>query len=143
MATELTREQALDELENGWGTYVRRFQRLTNEEQAEFLRRQGFARLADLLAHVIAWWTVGQQRVRDYLVHPDLPPQEYDVDDFNAKAVAKYKSVSEKDVIRLFEEKRAAWIDLAKSLPEEAFRNGKIRARLHIEVVGHLEEHVL
>jgi hypothetical protein len=141
--TDLTREQALEAIENGWGTYVRRFGELTPTGQREFLHKQGYDRLADLLGHVIAWWTDGQQKVQDYLKNPDLPQQEYDVDGFNAKAVAKFKNMPEEEVIRLFEEKRAGWIKLVKSLPDAAFQNEKLRARLHIEVVGHLEEHLL
>jgi len=141
--TVLTREQTLDAIENGWGTYVRRFNELTPTGQREFLHKQGYDRLADLLGHVLAWWTDGQQKVKDTLANPDLPAQEYDVDDFNAKAVAKFKNMPEEEVIRLFEEKRAAWIKLVKSLPDSAFQNEKLRARLHIEVVGHLEEHLL
>lgn len=141
--TELTREQTLDALENGWGTYVRRFKQLSPAEQEEFLRKQGYARLADLLAHVLAWWTNGHRRTQEYLVNPDLPPEEYDVDDFNANAVKLFRSTPEEEVIRLFEEKRAAWVALVKSLPAEAFQNEKIRARVHIELIGHLEEHLL
>jgi uncharacterized protein (DUF1684 family) len=141
--TELTREQVLTTLGNEWGTYISRFQAFTPEQQKEFLKRQGFARLADLLAHVIAWWTDGQERIKAYLTDPDLPGQEYDVDDFNAKAVAKYSATPEKEVIRLFEEKRAAWVTLVAALPADAFQNEKLRARLHIEVIGHLEEHAL
>jgi hypothetical protein len=143
MPAELTRAQAIDALENGWGTYVRRVQALAPPARTEFLRRQGYARLADLLGHVIAWWTKGQSRIREYLIRPDLPPDEYDVDDFNARAVATYRSASEEEVIRLFEEMRAAWVELVRSLPADAFRNEKIRARLQIELVGHLEEHEL
>jgi hypothetical protein len=141
--TELTREQALDAIENGWGTYVRRFNEMTPTGQREFLHKQGYNRLADLLAHVLAWWTDGQQRVQDYLKNPDLPQQDYDVDAFNAKAVAKYKDTPDAEILRLFEEKRAAWVKLVKSLPDSAFQNEKLRARLHIEVVGHLDEHLL
>ena len=141
--TDLTCEQALDAIENGWGSYVRRFRELTPTGQREFLRKQGYDRLADLLGHVIAWWTDGQQQVKEILANPDLPSQDYDVDAFNARAVAKFKTMSEEDVIRLFEEKRAAWGKLVRSLPDSAFQNEKLRARLQIEVVGHLQEHLL
>jgi hypothetical protein len=116
---------------------------LTPTGQREFLHRQGYDRLADLLAHVIAWWTEGQARVQAYVRTPDLPPDEYDVDEFNAKAVAKHKATPEAEVIRLFEERRRAWVKIVRELPDSAFRNEKLRARLHIEVVGHLEEHRL
>jgi hypothetical protein len=38
---ELTREQILDTLQHGWGTYVERFQRLSSKEQAAFLNKAG------------------------------------------------------------------------------------------------------
>ncbi len=62
----------LDTLQHGWGTYVERFQRLSSKEQAAFLTKQGYARFADLLAHVIAWWEEGKLGVENLLVDPDL-----------------------------------------------------------------------
>jgi hypothetical protein len=139
--TELSREQILATLQNGWGTYVERFQRLSPEAQAAFLIEQGYARLADLLAHVIAWWEEGKRVIENLLDDPGFNLPEYDVDSFNAQAVERFHNLGEPAVIQSFEQMREAWLHLVTSLPDEAFQNQKIVDRLHIEVIGHLEEH--
>lgn len=137
------REQALDALNNDWAAYVGGFRRLTSQAQAAFLERQGYTRLADLLAHVTAWWTDGQRSIRAILADPNYPPQEYDVDAFNARAVSAAAGLSETEIIQRFETARLAFVDLVKGLEEEDFRNERMTRRLHIEVIGHYEEHAM
>jgi hypothetical protein len=138
---ELTREQILDTLQHGWGTYVERFQRLSSKEQAAFLTKQGYARFADLLAHVIAWWEEGKLGVENLLVDPDFNSPNYEVDAFNAQAVQRFSQLDELTVIQSFESMRGALLDFVTSLPEDAFQNNKIVERLYIEVLDHLKEH--
>ncbi len=142
--------QILSTLLNGWGTYVARFRHLSAEEQAAFLQRQGYARLADLLAHVAAWWADGLERTAALRADPDLPPQEnpqgvpsgYDVDAFNARAVAAVRGLEESDVIALFDTRREALLAFVRSLsPGELERNPALSKRLHVEVISHLREH--
>jgi hypothetical protein len=139
--TELTREQIADALQDGWGTYVERFGRLSPEAQAAFLAGQGYARLADLLAHVVNWWEDGQRAVLARLDAPGFDAPDYDVDAFNAQAVERFRSLSEPSVIQAFEAARRAWLALVAGLPDDAWRNQMIADRLHIEVIGHLAEH--
>jgi hypothetical protein len=139
--TDNLREQALDALHGDWAGYVERFRRLSPEAQAAFLQQQGYARLGDLLAHVTAWWTDGQRSIRSILSDPNYPPQEYDVDDFNARAVAAAAGLSEEEILQRFEAARLAFIDLVKGLDEGAFQNERMKRRLHIEVIGHYKEH--
>jgi hypothetical protein len=131
----------LDALQNGWGTYVERVKQLSPQRQAEFLERQGYVRLGDLLGHVIAWWEDGLPAIEEMLIDPSRPSQEYDVDAFNAQAVKRFSSIDEATIIQDFEAMRNAWIRLVESLPEGAFSNKKLLSRLHIELIGHLEEH--
>jgi hypothetical protein len=139
--TESTREQVFDALQNGWGTCVARFQRLSVEAQATFLAKQGYARLADLLAHVVAWWQEAQRAIENWLVDPTFDPPRYDVDAFNAQAVASVRDLDEPAVTAVFEAARRALLAFVAGLPDEAFENQRIVERLQIEVVGHLEEH--
>ena len=139
----VTRAQVLTVLQQDWGAYVPRFQSLPPETQAEVLRHQGYARLADLLAHIIAWWREGQQMVAQWLLDPTLEEPHYDVDAFNAQAVARFAQADEADVLRTFEETRLAWLALVNRLPNEFFNSPKQADRLHIEIIGHLAEHAL
>ena len=141
--TELTRDQIVSALQDGWGTYVERFERLSPEAQAAFLARQGYACLADLLAHVVAWWEEGLQAVPALLDDSTFSSPDYDVDAFNARAVERFRNVDEPAVIQIFETARRAWLDLVACLPDDALRNKRIAGRLHIEVIGHLAEHAI
>ncbi len=141
--TELTREQLIDTLENGWGKYVMRFHRLSPQAQAEFLEKQGYARLSDILAHVVAWWEEGLVAVEAMLTDPNFHSPNHDVDGFNARAVARFKDLDEAATIQLFERTRLAFLELVQRLPTEAFQNKRIADRLHIEVIGHWSEHAI
>ncbi len=139
----VTRKQLLESLHTDWGTYLDRFQRLSPEAQAAYLQQQGYARLADLLAHVIAWWREGLQAVPIMLADPDYTAPEHDVDQFNAQAVEKLRDLQESAVAAIFENLRQQWLELVGGLPDEAFQNRQITDRLHIELIGHFEEHNL
>jgi len=141
--TELTREQVVGALQDGWGTYVARFERLSPEAQAAFLAGQGYARLADLLGHVVAWWEEGLQAVPALLDDPAFGSPDHDVDAFNAQAVERFHGLDEPAVIHTFEAARQAWLALVARLPDDALRNKRIAGRLHIELIGHLAEHVI
>jgi hypothetical protein len=138
---EVTREQTLDALQNGWATYVRRFNKLTPEEQKEFLARQGFARFADLLGHVTAWWQEGEMVINGILKDPEYRWASYEVDEFNAQAIRQFSALDEPDVVNSFELARISFVALVSELPEEAFANNKIKSWLYADVIEHLQDH--
>ena len=141
--TEAIREQVLAALQNDWAAYIECFHCLAPEAQAAFLAGQGYARLADLLAHVIAWWTEGSHAVETLLVDPEAGSPDYDVDAFNAQAVFGVRDVDETAVGESFETMRRRMLELVMNLPAAAFRNKRIVDRLQIEVIGHFSEHAL
>ena len=141
--SDLTRTQFIATLNNGWGTYVARYRALSPAEQQQWLAGQGYPRFSDLLAHVVAWWVDGQQVVAHVAADPAYPLHDYDVDAFNAEAVATYAGLDEAVMIAAYEGARAAWIPLINGLSDTAFRNPKIADRLYPEIIGHLEEHAL
>lgn len=140
---DLTREQALDVLQNDWSTYVARFQQLSPAAQAEFLTRQGYDSLTSLLAHILAWWEEGQRVIANLRDDPDFAPPEYDVDAFNAEAVAHYCSWSQAAMLAAFEQARFAWVSFIENLPASVFQNQHIVHRLYLELVLHWQEHAL
>ena len=141
--TSLTRQQIVETIENDWGAYAECFQSLSPQAQAAFLARQGYARLGDLLAHVIAWWEVSQRAIASLLVDPAFHESDYDIDAFNAQAVKRFAGLPEPAILEAFEAQRAAMLDLVVRLPEAAFQEQPILDRLRIEFVGHLQEHAL
>ena len=139
----LTQQEVLNTLQDDWATYVERFRGLTPEAQSKFLAEQGYARLADLLSHIIAWWEVGHTAVEEYLTNPQFQPPQYDVDAFNAEAVARASALDDDHVIESFEKMRVFLVEYVKALPAVVFENQQVVNQFNMDVVGHLSEHRL
>jgi hypothetical protein len=139
----LIREHLLASLHTDWGTFVERFQCLSPDAQAAYLQQQGYTRVADLLAHVIAWWREGLAAITVILSDPVYTAPDQDVDQFNAQAVESFHNLDEMAVIAIFEDLRQQWLELTGGLPDEAFQDVRIAHRLQIEIIGHYAEHSL
>ena len=140
---EVTREQTLDALQNGWATYVSRFHALSPEAQNEFLKKQGFACFTDVLAHVTAWWEEGELVIKGILKDPEYRWASYEVDVFNAQAIRRFSGLEETVVVGSFELARISFAVLVSDLPEEAFTNKKIAGWLYADVIEHLQDHAI
>lgn len=138
---ESDRQRALDVLAEDWGTYIGKFQGLSPQAQAEFLQKQGYKRLADLLAHVVAWWEMGLQSIERYKADPQAKPLEIDVDPFNAKAVEKVRNATDEEVIQTFDAARRRFADYVTGLSDDDFRDERIVGQIRMELIGHYEEH--
>ena len=139
--TSLTRQDILSVLQNDWAEYIHKFRSLSAKAQSAFLRQQGYARFADLLAHIVAWWQVCHQAVERYAADPTAQPMEYDVDAFNARAVAEVSKLDEESVIASYEKMRGLMIEFVIGLPDTAFENKRVVDQLEMDFVGHLSEH--
>jgi len=137
----LTRQQVLDVLQGDWATYVQRFRGLSPEARSAFLAKQDYASFSGLLFHIVAWWEVGYHNIEKFLTEPAFESREYDVDAFNAEAVAKSASMDEEEVIKSFEKMRLFLIEFVKALPEAAFENERVVKQFKMELVGHLNDH--
>lgn len=141
--THISRNQFLEILANDWGKYVERFQHLSPAKQAEFLKQQGYATLADLLAHIVAWWQDGHAMVLRMRADPALQNPNYDVDVFNAQAVARFAGPGQAKMIELFETERSGMAALVESLSDTELADERINTRLYYEIVSHSQEHAL
>ncbi|GAP18499.1 hypothetical protein [Levilinea saccharolytica] len=139
--THPVQQQVLQILRQDWAEYIPQFRRMSPEAQTAFLAAQGYARFGDLLAHIVAWWQVGHQSIQRYLSDPTFQPLRYDVDAFNAEAVAQAAAKSEDEIAASFETMRTALIDFVERLPEAAFENENVLRQLNMEFTGHLGEH--
>jgi hypothetical protein len=137
----LTRQSVLDLLTREWAEYVPRFQRLSPADQASFLEKQGYQKLAGLLAHIVAWWEVGLASIQRFRDDPAARPLEIDVDSFNAQAVEQVRSVTDEDEIRVFEAARSKFVELVQVLSEEEFKDERILNQIMWELVNHLADH--
>jgi hypothetical protein len=137
----LSRQDYIDALQNGWGSYVSHFRRLSSIQQEAFLKKQGYASLRDLLAHVIAWWQLGLTNLPQMINDPSCENPDIDDDDFNAKAVARFQPVDEAEVIRIFDQLRTDYASFITRLSDTTLNDPRISGRLYMELIGHLAEH--
>jgi hypothetical protein len=138
---KIDRQNVLAILTKEWGNYVSQFQSLSPEEQSAFLKKQGYQRLADLLAHIAAWWEVGLQAIENFQTDPETRQPEIDVDSFNARAVENVRNATESEVIQSFEKMRRKFVDCVANLSENDFQNEKIVNQIKMELINHLEDH--
>jgi hypothetical protein len=138
---DITHQSVLDLLTGDWADYVGRFQGLTPAAQAAFLEKQGYKRLADLLAHIVAWWEVGLQNIKRYQDDPAAQPPEIDVDSFNARAVEKARALTDAEEIRIFENTRRKFAKMVQKLSEQDFKDERVLNQIRWELVNHLADH--
>ncbi len=137
----LSRFLALDMLENEWAAYLQDFNCLKPEEQQDFLAKQGWGSLHDLVAHIIGWWEEAARIINGILDSPAFTWQERETDSFNAELAKKFSAWSDEDLIKHYESVRLALIDLVEALPEDAFLNQEIEGWLASDVVRHYDDH--
>ena len=138
---DFTMREVIHMLDGGWRVYVDRFNALSPEMQADFLKKEGFETFHDLLAHVIGWWEEGLWVITGILDAPSFIWEERDVDAFNRELVEKYRSWSDDDLLLHYENVREAFLDLVSELPEDALTNEDIAGWLKADVIDHLEDH--
>jgi len=129
--------QCLDE----WGKYAGHFNKLSPEEQVDFLKGQGYASLYELLAHVGAWWEEAEGIIQDVLEKRERPSRKYDFDEFNAASLARFKDTPRNDVLAWYESQRQKMIALVSSLTDEQLKIRRVYGWLDAVLLGHLKEH--
>jgi hypothetical protein len=139
----VSRKELLDALDQEWGAYVAKYRNLTEDGKKRFIKRQGYTRFADILAHFIAWWEEGIKALERMPNDPAYQAPDFGVDVFNAQAVKRFSGRGEDEIIKTFEGLRQSMVRLVADLPESAFHEKRITDRLHIEIIGHMEEHKL
>jgi hypothetical protein len=137
------RDEFLDRLQHQWQPFVSHFQSLAAPEQQAYLKRQGYDSFKDLLAHIISWWQDGAENIALMRENPALPPKDYDVDSFNAQAVARFHDRLEPEVVRTYQSQCQRMLDLVRSLPDAELYHEHINARLYYEIIMHWKEHEL
>jgi len=126
----------LDTLEHEYPTLIEKFDAL--EDKNEYLKKQGFERFEDMLAHIIGWWDEGVKVIEGFKKDSNFVYDEPEVDAFNQKLVEQYRNA---DVRNIFEQKRTTMIELVKSMDESLFDNQIVERWLAADVVEHFDEH--
>ncbi|MFZ5885162.1 MAG: ClbS/DfsB family four-helix bundle protein [Chloroflexota bacterium] len=139
----VTKKRTLAYIEQEWGTYVERFQRLPKEKQERRVREQGYERFRDMLAHILAWWEEGMGIVRAIAEGREPERKQYDLDAFNAEAVAKYRDWDEAAFMAHFEKMRQKTGADLRSMNEAVFEHRRARAWLNAVIYHHAREHLV
>ena len=137
----ITKQRTLDYLEQEWGTYVERFERLPKAEQDDRIQKTGYESFRDLLAHILAWWEEGMAIVQAIADGRQLERKKYDFDLFNAEAVARYTPWDEGKFMAHFEDTRQKMVNDLKSMKEAVFEHRRVRSWLNGILVLHAREH--
>ena len=139
----ITKGRTLEYVEQEWGTYVERFQRLPKAEQEKRVREQGYERFRDMLAHILAWWEEGMDIILAIAEERPFERRKYDFDVFNAEAIAKYKDWNEAEFMAHFERTRQKMGADLRSMNEAVFENRRVRSWLHGIIYHHAREHLV
>ena len=137
----ITKRRTLDYMELEWGTYIERFNRLSNEEQKKRVQTMGYEELRDLLAHILAWWQEGMSIILAIAEDRPFERKKYDFDAFNAEAVEKYRSWEEREFMTHFEDTRQKMANDLQSLDEVVFENRRVRGWVRAIITHHAREH--
>ena len=96
------KQRVIDFVEIEWATYIERFNRLPELDGSQRVRRQGYDRFRDMLAHILAWWEDVMAIVLAIAENREFEKKKYDFDAFNAEAVSKYKAWDEAEFLAHF-----------------------------------------
>jgi len=127
----ITKQRTLDYINNEWGTYVKRFNNLSKDEQTKRVKEMGYEQFRDMLAHILAWWGEGMEIILAIAENRAYEHKKYDFDVFNAEAIAKYKAMDEAVFLDQFEKTRQKMEADLKSMDDAAFENRRVKTWIH------------
>lgn len=137
------KQRTLDFIDIEWATYIERFNRLPELDGIQRVRRQGYERFRDMLAHILAWWEDVMPVILAIAENREFERKKYDFDAFNAEAVAKYKDWDEAEFLAHFEKTRQKAAADFRSMNEAAFDDKRIRGRINGIFIHHAREHLV
>jgi hypothetical protein len=137
----LDRGELLRALEEGWGRYLADLRRLSPTQQAAFTRLQGFPRLADLLAHLCAWWERTLQVVSALGGVAGFCPGALQGTAGGDGAETRYRGRGQAELEGEFERLRVALAEVIRTLPEGVLADERVYAWLYQGTVEHYAAH--
>lgn len=137
----VTSERAFNYLNVEWPAYAATIKSASPERRADFLQGQGYARLADLLAHIAVWWEEAYGIMLATVEGREVERKKYDFDVFNAASVARFKDSSEEQVLIFFEEYRQKFLALLREHPNAVEEHRRVANWFYAVVIHHGGEH--
>ena len=139
----INKKRTIAYMEDEWGTYVERFNRLPAEEQVRRVNEQGYESLRDMLAHILAWWDEGMSIILAIAEERSFGRRKYDFDVFNAEAVSRYSTWDQAEFLLHFDKTRQKMALELKSMKESVFENRRVKAWIRAVVTHHAREHLV
>ena len=139
----INKQRTLNYVEIEWESYIERFNRLPEAEQAERVRQQGYEQFRDILAHILAWWDEGMDVILALAEEREFQRKKYDFDAFNAEAVDKYKSWDEAEFLSQLEETRQKMGADLRSMDEAVFEKPRVKSWIRGILINHAREHLV
>ncbi len=131
--------QCLDE----WQSFPGKFRSLSPDDQAAYLRQQGYGSLQDVLVHLAAWWEEADGIIRDRIAGHTRPARSYDIDGFNAASIARFKETPEANVLDWYESQRQRLQATVAGLTDEWIQVPTVGDWLDAVILDHLKVHGL
>jgi hypothetical protein len=125
------------------GGYLAGLALIPAEEQARWAQGQGYARVQDLLAHLLAWYDEAARLVPGMLRGERTPFGYESVDAFNAAAIERYRDHTRAQVEAEYVRARDAFDAMLAGLSPDAVENERAYRWLYATAVEHYEEHHL
>ncbi|HLW01542.1 MAG TPA: ClbS/DfsB family four-helix bundle protein [Ktedonobacterales bacterium] len=144
-----SRQSLLDALEQGWKPYLSQLNALPADEHEQYAHQQGYARVQDVLVHIVAWWELSMQRtVRVLTGPPEIRPEDHalfpeSMDAFNAEVIAQYQHWTRAAVEAKFTATLVALERFLLDLPETALDDERIHRWMRSEAIDHYQAHRL
>ena len=139
----INRQRTLSYVDDEWGTYIERFNRLPVDEQETRVKMLGYESFRDLLAHILAWWDEGMGVIHALAERREFERKKYDFDVFNAEAVDKYRVWDEAEFLSRFEETRKKMGADLRSMDEALFENPRVKSWIRGILISHAREHLV
>ena len=137
------KQRTLDFIEIEWATYIERFNRLPVDEGQNRVKKQGYARFRDMLAHILSWWEEAMPIILAIAEEREYERKKYDFDVFNAEAVARYKDWDEEQFLARFEEMRQKAAADLRLMNEAAWENRRVKSWINGVFIHHAREHLV
>jgi hypothetical protein len=140
----LSRASFLNALSADWAILPDRLEQLSPSGRKTYLEKQGYPDSPQgLLGHILAWWEDGSRVIERMRREPGFENPDYDVDTFNARAVARFGLLSLPEAIAAYQAMHEKMVALVAGLSDAEMLDERINNRLRYEIIVHLEEHPL
>ena len=143
MATQMSRQEMLDFMEQYWSIYLPMLDSIPVDEREAFAQEHGYPGTKELIAHIAGWWHEAIREVKAIMAGQKASTDYANDDEFNARMIQDARQQDYEQVEEDFENTREEIAGLVAELSDAAFANPQIYDVLYGEIVSHYRQHAL